>query len=158
MEAANAAGDTRKIFAITNHLSKKAKQPPSNLTSDKDGNLLKSPEETAATWFKFLKAKFAATAAESKREPLEELPSERTPADALTREEFDRALRRLSDGKAVGPNGVPIEAYKYCPLLRDELFKLIEQIWTDEVVPANLAMAKFIMLFKQKDSPNNPKK
>ena len=44
------------------------------------------------------------------------------------------------------------------PLLGDELFKLIERIWKEEVVPVNLAIAKFIMLYKQKGSANDPKK
>ena len=102
--------------------------------------------------------KFASTPAEKSRDPLEVLPTERTTADSLTRDEFDRALRGMSDGKAVGPNGVPAEAYKYCPLLSDELFSLINRIWEEEVVPTNLAKAKFIMLFKNKGSTNNPKK
>ena len=40
MEKANAVGDTRKVFAISNHLSKKGKKPPINLTSDNEGILL----------------------------------------------------------------------------------------------------------------------
>jgi hypothetical protein len=128
------------------------------LTSDKQGNLLKSTEDVVAVWFEFLKPKFAATEAEAKRDPLDVLPTERTEADSLTRAEFDAAIHRMADDKAVGPHGVPVEAYKYCPIISDKLFDLINHIWEDEAVPASLAMAKFIMLFKQKGSVNDPRK
>ena len=100
-----------------------------NLALDNQGNLLKSPADVAATWYTFLANKFAATAAEKTREPLEQLPTIRRPEDMLSREEFNKALKKMSDGKAVGPEGVPAEAYKYCPRLREDLFQLINQIW-----------------------------
>ena len=77
MEAAEAVGDSRKIFRIAKHLSKKGGQPPTNLTSDEDGNLLRAPEDVAATWFSFLKNKFIATKTEEARPPLDVLPNNR---------------------------------------------------------------------------------
>ena len=68
--------------------------------------------------------KFAATTAEASR-TLEPLPQGRTEQDLLTRKEFDKALMKMADGKAVGPEGIPIEAYKYCPANKDMLFSLI---------------------------------
>ena len=158
MEAANEVGDTRKIYEIVRHLSKKAEQPKTNLTKDKQGNIIKDPKEVAGKWYDFLAEKFSATKEESTRDPLEQLPTERCAADSLTRKEFDDAINKMSDGKAVGPGGVPVEAYKYCPQLRDRLFKLIERIWTEERVPSNFAEAKFVMLFKNKGSPDDPSK
>ena len=112
----------------------------------------------AATWFSFLKNKFAATKTEEARPPLDVLPSNRNEEDALTRVEFEEAIKRMASGKAVGPNGVPIEAYKYCSTLREKLFELLCRIWEEEVVPMSFASAKFIMLYKNKGSTNDPKK
>ena len=46
IEKANELGDVRKIFNLVNMLSNKPSQPPSNITKDEHGNILKSPEET----------------------------------------------------------------------------------------------------------------
>ena len=158
MEKANEVGDVQRVFKMVNHLTKKATPPPSNLTSDEHGNMLTSPNDIAAVWFRFLAAKFAATPREGTRAPLEPLPTERSAADALTRTEFDKSVNRMPNAKVVVPCGVPIEAYKYCPRLSDKLFDIINQMWESETVPANFLMTKFTMLFKNKGSRDDPTK
>ena len=49
LEEANVVGNTTRVFKIVKKLSNKPKPPPVNLTHDKDGSLLKSPQEVAAT-------------------------------------------------------------------------------------------------------------
>ena len=61
MEKADAVGNTRKIFNLVKMLSNKPKTPPTNLTHDDAGNLLRSPEDVAKTWENFLSQKFSAT-------------------------------------------------------------------------------------------------
>ena len=156
MEAANMVGDTKKIFRLVNFISGKPQAPPINLTKDGNGNLLNS-EEVAATWYEFLKEKFAATPEERSRAPLEPLPDP-DPSDHITRKEFDAAVKRLKSNKATGPDGIPAEAIKYCPAIQDELFQFLNFIWTHESVPVNLAQAEFKMLFKGKGSPDDPSK
>ena len=51
MGKADAVGNTRRIFNLVKMLSNKPKAPPTNLTSD---NLLRSSEDIAKTWEKFL--------------------------------------------------------------------------------------------------------
>ena len=155
MEKANTMGDVRRIYNLVNGLSKKPKQPPCNLTTDADGNLLRSPEDTASTWKKFLEKKFQATAEEDVRPPMEILPKI---DDQISREEYDNAVNKLKIGKAAGPDGIPAEAYKFCPAVKDELFKLLNFIWRHEVIPDKLTSAKFTMLFKHKGSYNDPSK
>ena len=143
MELANHVGNVQRVFQLVKHLMKKPTPPPSNLTTDASGNMLTSPEDVVTVWFKFLAAKFAVTNREKDRGPLEPLPTSRTPADSLTRGEFENAVRRMPNQKAVGPAGVPIiEAYKYCDRIRDDLFDIIKEIWDKELVPANLSRAK----------------
>ena len=64
----------------------------------------------------------------------------------------------MPNAKAVGPCGVPIEAYKYCERIRDDLFEVIKEIWDTEVVLANSSRAKFTMIFKNKGSKDDPSK
>ena len=153
MEKADAVGDTRTIFNLTNRLSNKPKKPQINLTSDSSGNLLRSPEDVAKTWEKFLSEKFSATQAEHERSEMPPIPKT---VDPITRQEFDQAIHRLKDGKAIGPDGVPAAVYKNCPLIKEELFKLLQFMWDEEVVPQSLATAKFKMLYKHKGSRNDP--
>ena len=132
--------------------------PPRNLTHDSEGNLLKSPEEIATRWYTFLKSKFSATQKEANRAPMPPLPSERSPSDSLTRKEFDIALKRLGCEKTSGPDGIPIEVFKFSEVARDELFAFLQQVWEDEKLPQNFPQAKFVMLFKNKGSHKDPSK
>ena len=65
MEAANNKGDIKRVYHLVKKLSNKPKPPPSNLTSDDDGNLFKSPKDKAERWGSFLRKKFSATPAEA---------------------------------------------------------------------------------------------
>ena len=127
--------------------SNKPKQPATNLTLDSSGNLLKSPEEVVKTWGNFLSEKIATTTAERARPSMSPLPKI---DDTISRQEFDEAVRRLKTGKAIGPDGVPAAVFKTCPLIMDELFKLLQFMWTEEVVPKGMVTAKFKMFFKNK--------
>ena len=79
------------------------------------------------------------------------------PADLLTRVEFESAVRKMSINKAVGPDGVPAEAFKYSTKARGILFLIIQQIWEQEELTESNPQ---LMLFKNKggQSPNDPTK
>lgn len=76
--------------------------------------------------------------------------------DPLTREEFDTTIKRLKNVKATGPDGVPVSVFKNCPLIENELFKLLQFMWDEEVVPHSFVTSKFHMLFKHKGSSDDP--
>ena len=49
--------------------------------------------------------------------------------------------------------------YKSCPIIKEELFNLLQFMWNEEeVIPTNLVTANFRMLFKGKGSHNDPSK
>ena len=76
------------------------------------------------------------------------IPSERGPDANLTRKEFEEALNSLKNGKATGPDAVPVEVFKSCPKIKSSLFNLLDYIWKHECLPENLVTGKFVMLWK----------
>lgn len=157
MERANERGDTKRIFSLHNHLAATPKPPPRNLTKHKSGDLIKSSEELAMIWYDFLRKKFSQTDAEVERPQMPPIPSERSPEDALKRAEFDVVVSKMPDRKAVGPDGVPAEAFKYSTNAKSALFEIINKMWDEEMVPTSFAKANFKMLFK-KGNPDDPSK
>ena len=157
METANEQGNARKTLTVLKHLTKKPKPPPQGITRKEDGELITSPEEAAALWQKFLSEKFDSTEAEKAERPaMAQIPSHRDPSSALTREEFNTAARLMSNMKAVGPDGVPAEAIKYSPSVKETLFQITKAIWDREELPEGFAQARFVMLYKGKGSANDP--
>ena len=67
-------------------------------------------------------------------------------------------MKKLNLGKAKGPDGIPVVVYKACPKIKEELFSLLQFMWTEEVVPVSFVTANFRMLFKGKGSDNDPSK
>ena len=113
------------------------------------GALIKSSAELAAVWVDFLQQKFVATDAESRQSPMADIPTEWQTTDDLQRAEFDVAVSKMPDRKAVGPDGVPAEAFKFSKHAKDALFDIVEKIWDDEQVPVSFAKANFKMLYKK---------
>ena len=69
---------------------------------------------------------------------------------------FDEAVYLMANMKAVGPDGVPSEAIKYSPSVKDTLFQITKSIWDNEELPGGFVQAHFVMLFKGKGSANDP--
>ena len=106
-------------------------------------------------WGTFLREKFKATPEEAVRPPM---PPTRTPEDALTRTEFDQTMKRLNNSKASNPDEIPIEVFKKFPQLADELYDFLVYVWDNEILPSNMAVPRFVMLYKNKGSTNDPSK
>ena len=73
----------------------------------------------------------------------------------LTHREFEEVISRMSNNKAAGPDGIPVEAFKYCPQVKCAMFEIINDMWTHENIPDGFIKANFVMLYK-KASPNDP--
>ena len=74
----------------------------------------------------------------------------------LHEEEIIAGLKKMKNGKATGIDDIPAEIYKVCPVCKQALIMLLQKIWKDEVVPKAFAQAKFVMLFKNKGSSDDP--
>ena len=155
---ANGHGDTKAVYDLVKQMEGRPGKPAKNLSVDKDGNLLKDAKAVANRWFEFLSDKFSATENEIQhRPPMPPLP-QAADEDALSEEEALRAIDKLSSGKACGPDGIPGEVYKYVPTCKKVLARLLQNIWAEEAVPADFAKAVFVMLYKNKGSPEDPSK
>ena len=85
----------------------------------------------------------------------EDLPDSDDDNAAITREEFDHAVDSMKKSKATGPDEIPAEVWQNSNVAREQLFKFLQQVWNKEVVPENLAACIFVMMFKNKGSPDD---
>ena len=158
MEEANSRGDTEAVFRIVKIISglmvaANGKSP----AKDKKGDLILDQARMAEVWQQFLEKKFSATEAEAERDEYEELGPQLV-ADPLTEQAFVRALQRMKKGKACGPDGIPGEVFYNCESAARELYNLLKIVWEREYVPPEMVRAAFIMLYKNKGSPDDLKK
>ena len=116
-------------------------------SKDLEGQPIVCSEKLLSEWNTFLSAKFAVPDVDKS------FQKEATvcPEDHITDEELLSCLKGLSDGKAPGADGLPIEAYKYSPTATEELFRIVKLIWDTEVVPPDIVKGVFIMLYKKND-------
>ena len=72
-------------------------------------------------------------------EGLEQWPENTTLGNQPTMQELTDAIRSLANGKAVGPDGVPVELFKISlngdPALRQRLLDLVVGIWRGGDIP-----------------------
>ena len=69
----------------------------------------------------------------------------------VTRQEVERALKKMTNGKSIGPDGIPVEVWK---VLEGEgvdiLHQLIKEIMKKEVIPETWRESTLIPIFKEK--------
>ena len=61
----------------------------------------------------------------------------------------------MTNSKAAGPDGIPVEAIKYCPTVRKALFEIVHAMWHHESIPDGFVNANFVMIYK-KGNVNDP--
>ena len=64
-------------------------------------------------------------------------------------------VKAMKSNKATGQDGIPAEVWKHSKVVKDELFTFLQQVWCKETVPDNLVVCIFVMIFKNKGSPND---
>ena len=62
----------------------------------------------------------------TERDPMQAIDST-VGQDPLCREETLAGIKRMSNGKATGPDGIPIEVYKACPVCKELLITLLQK-------------------------------
>ena len=86
---------------------------------------------------------------------MEKLPDTEDESAKITRDEFDDAVDSMKKAKAPGPDGIPAEVWQNSSVAREVLFDFLQKVWNKETVPANLALCIFVLMYKNKGSPDD---
>ena len=82
---------------------------------------------------------------------------EREPNDrrttAISREEVKQALRWMNDGKATGPDNIPVEVWKSLEEGIGCLCWLLNKIYEKEKIPDAWRCSHVVQIYKEKGSP-----
>ena len=111
--------------------------------------------ERCVRWFHILLNTKSLTLDPNIAEGLEQWPENTTLGNKPTIQELTDAICSLANGKAVGPDGVPVELFKIAlngdPALRQRLFDIVVGIWRGGDVPQQWKDAIIKVLHKKKD-------
>ena len=78
-------------------------------------------------------------------------------AQRPTLDETTAAIKKLSSGKAAGPDAIAVEVYKYGGInLTKSLVKLFNNIWDNRAVPQEFKDATIVHIYKRKASVITP--
>ena len=144
IETADRNGNIREVTRLTKII---AGNRTTSIMPSKDlcSTPIPSTQQLLHSWNEFLSKKFASPDADDNRNLEHTVP----PDDCLTNAELDEAFTCLKSDRAPGWDNVPIEAYKYSPSAKSELFRIVKLIWNSELVPPMLVRGIFIMLYKK---------
>ena len=93
------------------------------------------------------------TVSDAALDEIEQLPVLEHLSMAPTVPEVQKATRRMSTGKAAGPDGIPPDVYKLeGPILIRELTSLYARVWKEEAVLQEFSDANIVHLYKRKDN------
>ena len=62
----------------------------------------------------------------------------------------------MKNAKSTGPDGIPVEVWKGSTVAYSELYFFLKHAWEQECIPKSLVMCVFIMVYKKKDSRDDP--
>ena len=142
-------GNTKAIYeGVRNLCGTKKPYATKQPTKNAEGQRIASPEELANEWKKFSKKKFSPTEFEKFEREFAQLPKN-DGIGKLEREEFEKAVKHLKNGKATGADGIPVEVFKKSAVAKNLLFAFLKKVWDKEYVPVNLAIGVFVMIFKK---------
>ena len=68
---------------------------------------------------------------------------------------FTQCVRKMKNGSAPGPNGIPYLVSKRCPSLEQRLYTICCKVWRSASIPAAWCEAVIILVYKKGD-PSDP--
>ena len=149
IEDANKVGKYSDTFKLAKQLSGKKKSSSCVQPSkDNEGNPIISTEKQLELWAEFLEKKFE-KGPEEPEVNLEDPDEEAVPPPTL--DETVTCLKKLSRGKAAGPDEIPIEQYQSSDSACRELHNLLVLIFETEQVPEDLVTGDMLMLYKKNE-------
>ena len=117
----------------------------SQFIKDEHGSLLRDVEVIRERWVRLFHTHLNTKSPKldpNIAEGLEQWPENTTLGNQPTMQELTDAIRSLANGKAVGPDGVPVELFKIAlngdPALRQRLLDIVVGIWREGRRPATV--------------------
>ncbi len=145
--------DTKTVYDITRQLAGR-KTNTSRPVKDKDGNVITNLNDQLGRWkdhFSDLLNGEGVTNAPD-LPPGDDLDVD---TDPITKDEIIKALRKIKNGKAPGPDQIPPEVLKANPGVTYEiLHDLFDSIWETEIIPEDWSLGYIIKLPKKGDLSN----
>ena len=153
-EQAAYSGNMKTLYDITKRLSGKNSKPERPV-KDKHGNTINRMDQQLNRWAEHFEALLNRPAPQNP--PVIEPATVDLPirCDKPTREEIRKAITLMKNGKAAGPDGIPVEALKVDLNASTEmLYPLFERIWEEEEMPTDWKEGHLIKLPKKGDLGN----
>lgn len=82
-------------------------------------------------------------------------PTSSFPLAIPSRSMFTQCVRKMRNGSAPGPNGIPYLVWKRCPSLEQRLYTICCKVWRSASIPAAWCEAVIILVYKKGD-PSDP--
>ena len=147
-------GNMKELYNIGRKLTGKFNRPERPV-KDKHGQIITESEKQLDRWtehFKELLNRPAPVNPPTIPEAEEDLEIN---CDPPTKEEVIEAIKKLKNGKAAGPDGIPAEALKAdVEMTANMLLPVFKKIWEEEEIPADWKEGHIIKLPKKGDLSN----
>ena len=129
--------------------SKNTKKKASGCIKDKNGNILFDQEEIAARWVEYI--------TELYEDDREQMPKfEVTSGESIMKDEIQKALKSMKDGKATGTDELPAEALKALDEQNIEIItSLCNIIYNSGMIPTEMKHSVFVVLPKKPKAMNS---
>ena len=128
--------------------SKKKSTKGSGCIKNKDGQVLFDQEEIAARWVEYVTELY-----DDEREPMPRF--EVNSGENILKEEVEKAIRSMKNGKATGPDDIPAEILKALDEENTDIItSLCNKIYNNGLIPSEMKQSVFITLPKKPKTQN----
>ena len=153
-EQAAHSGNMKELYNTTRKLAGKFSRPERPIR-DKQGQTIADSEQQLERWAEHFEELLNRPAPSNPPTIAEAERDLDINCDKPTKEEIVRAIKRMKNGKAAGPDGIPAEALKAdVETTAAMLLPLFEKIWNMEEIPADWKEGHIIKLPKKGDLSN----
>ena len=144
---------SRKTFKLIRDINGKW-QPKQRGIKSKEGEMLQEEGQIRERWTEYCQELYMDTG--NTMEVVEELqrmaPRQEETQDSLLKEEVKKALQMLKHHKSPGTDGIVAEALQAGDdRLDEELYGIMERVWSEEVIPTEWAKSVIVTIPKKGD-------
>ena len=140
---------SKEMHKKVRELANKKKSTRGNgCIKNKDGQILFDEEEIAARWVEYVTELY-----DDEREPMPRF--EVNSGENILKEEVEKAIRSMKNGKATGPDDIPAEILKALDEANTDIItSLCNTIYNNGLIPSEMKQSVFITLPKRPKTQN----